>query len=463
MIGPAESLRESVRLLRAHPVFALSLGTAIVLSLCSACTGLGAVVGPWFVCELYGVQIATGTGTRKARGPQWISAAAIVLGTVLVIAATVWLSAMWFGPNVATADAAEGPLPWPETLRRLSLVIGSTALAVGFIAPFLYAPLILIDRGGRIGGAVVESAWLVARGGVLRHLAIAFVVYGLQVAPAVLSGMIVARTIARAATPIGLALALPLLPLSIPLGQGILTATYLASRHRLASPRAVIARGRPPRRLVALLAIVIVSPIASLVMLGLVSLRPSTPAAGPADAGEVLVDRSLGHPEPGSPTSLAIPETTLALRVRGRELRITAGDGDDVGALPAGWSGAIERVRVVRVGALYHVEIHADDDVAHARIDGAGVRIDDSIRSRLERWVPTWALLVILVAAGVCGGLLVRTLAPMGSLRAAAEPDAADRPLRREDAYRRSWRAGLALLPFALAALVGGLVSIGWL
>jgi hypothetical protein len=368
---------------------------------------------------------------------------------------------MWFGPNVATADAAEGPLPWPETLRRLSLVIGSTLLAVGFIAPFLYAPLILIDRGGRIGGAVVESAWLVARGGVLRHLAIAFVVYGLQVAPAVLSGMIVARTIARAATPIGLALALPLLPLSIPLGQGILTATYLASRHRLASPRAVVARGRPPRRLVALLAVVIVSPIASLVMLGLVALRPSTPAAGPADAGEALVDRALERDAPAA--AIAIPETTLALRVRGRELRVIAGDGDDVGALPAGWSGPIERVRVVRVGALYHVEIHADGDVAHARIDGAGVRIDDSIRRRLERWVPTWALMMILIAAGACGGLLVRTLAPIGSLRATGEVDAADRPRRRDDAYRRSWWAALTLLPFALAALLGGLVSIGWL
>lgn len=458
MIGAAETLRESVRLVRAHPVIAVSLGAAIVLSLCSVCTGFGAIVGPWFVCELYGIQITTATGISKARGVPWLLAAGVVLGTVLVIASTGWLSALGFGPPVPTADAALEPLPWPDTMRRVGLVAGSSVLAVGFIAPFLYAPLVLIDRGGRMGGAIVESAWLVAQGGVVRHLAIAFVVYAFQLSPALLSAMVIARTYERAATPIGLLVALPFLSFTIPLGQGILTASYLGMRDRLATPRAVIARGLPPRGLAVLLATVVLVPIASLLMLGLSALRASTPAPGPAPEGEVVLDRTVE-----GPLDVAIRDTTLALHVHGAAVTIVAGGEDVDAALPASWRGPIERVRVVRVRSEYVFEIHADGRVVHARVDGAGVRMDDDIRTRLEVWVPTWALYAILLAFGACGVLLVRALAPLGALRAAVDLTSEERQLRRAAAHRSSLRAGLALLPFALAALAGGLVSIGWL
>lgn len=457
MIAATETLRASVRLLRAHPVISLSLGGAIVLSLCSVCTGLGALIAPWFVCELYGVQLATVTRVSRPRSMSWVAAAAVILATVLVVAFAGWLAALGFGPDLATADAAEAPLAWPETVRRIGLIMGSMTLAVGFIAPFVYAPLILIDRGGRIGGAVVESAWLVAHGGVGRHLAISSIVVMLQLSPAVLASMFVARTFERAATPLGLALALPLLPLSIPLGQGILTATYVACRDELASPRVALSRGRTPRTLAILLSLVIIAPVLGLTMLGLSALRPSTPLDGPGRAGEIVVDRAV---DAGG--AIRVPNTTLVVSTRGPEVSVTAGDGDGVGTLPRRWREDVERVRVVRARGVYSIEIHAGDGTFHARVDGAGERVDDSIRRRLEEHVPTWALLTLLVAFAVCGALLVRALAPLGSLRAAANTGES-RSAATSAARRRALFWGLVLAPFSLAALVSGLVSIGWL
>ncbi|MDQ3032667.1 MAG: hypothetical protein M3Y87_09640, partial [Myxococcota bacterium] len=268
VIAVPQTLRTSMRLLRMHPVISIALGAAIVLSLCAVCAGLGAVIGPWFVCELYGVQLAAASGTTRARGRTWVAAAVVVLCTVLVVALAGWLAALGIGPDVATADASDGPLPWPEALRRVGLIVGSTVLAVGFIAPFSYAPLVLIDRGGRIGGAAVESAFLVARSGALRHLGLAFAVYSLQLSPALIAAMLAARTLERAATPLGLLAALPLMTITIPLGQGLLAAKYLEHRAVLAAPRTVLARGRPPTGLAALLAFDVIAPMIALSLLG---------------------------------------------------------------------------------------------------------------------------------------------------------------------------------------------------
>ncbi|AKF03622.1 hypothetical protein [Sandaracinus amylolyticus] len=445
-------LRTGVSLVQTHPGISVALGAAIVLSLCATCTGLGAIVGPWFVCELYGVQIAAATGIARPRTSAWIRAAAIVLATVVIVALTGWLAALGFGPDVATADAAEEPLPWPEALRRVGLITGSVILAVGFIAPFLYAPLVLIDRGGRIGGAVVESAWLASRGGALRHLALTFVVFFLQLSPALIAAMIVARTFERAATPLGLLGALPLMTITIPLGQAWTTAAYLERRALLAAPRAVQVRGPVPRSLVALLALDVLAPVLALAMLGLTALRPSTPAESDAPPGTTLIERDVQDER----ARIVVPDTTITVVVEGRELIVRAGDGDADGAgrLPRAWPSAIEQVRVVRARDVYAIVIEAGDRVFHTRVDGAGMRVDDSIRRRLEQHVPTWALLTILAAFLVFGLLGGRALASLGALR--AEVDAPERAA----AYARSMRWGLTIAPFVIAALLAGLVSI---
>lgn len=461
MLALPETLRTSVRLLRTHPVISIALGAAIVLSLCATCTGLGLMFGPWFVCELYGVQLAVASGVARTRSRAWLGAGLLVLLTVLVVALTGWLSALGFGPDVATADAADEPLPWPEALRRVGLIAGSTTLAVGFIAPFVYAPLVLIDRGGRIGGAVIESAYLVFRTGLVRHLFLAFAIYALQLSPALVTAMLVARTFERAATPLGLFAALPLMAISIPLGQGLLTAAYLARSARLAAPRTVRARGAPPRALAALLAFVSLAPLAALLMLGLTALRPSTPAPSYAPAGTTLLDRAIDGAR--GPAEVAVPDTTLRVHVDGADLAILAGEQAGAGPLPRRWSAPIERVRVVRARDVYAVEVHAGDRVFHTRVDAAGGRVDDSIRRRLEEHVPTWALYAILASFAACGVLLLRALAPLGALRAVTDEDADARRRARDDAHHRSLRHGLLLAPFALLSLIAGLVSIGWL
>lgn len=467
MIGPRDSVRASLSLLRAHPVISISLGAAIVISLCSVCTGLGAIAGPWFVCELYGVQLAVITGARRMRSSAWARAALVVFATVLVVAATGWLSALTFGTADSSWDAGEEPLPWAETLKRVAYVAGSTTLAVGFIAPFLYAPLILIDRGGRIGGAGVESAYLVLSGGVMRHLALAFVIYAFQMSPALLTAMIVARTFERAATPIGFALAVPLVAITIPLGQGILTASYVSMRSRLASPRAVIARGVPPRSLAGLVAVVIFAPIVTLLMLGLCAIPPSPAglvgvrASDERDGPEVeqVLALDLRDRAPGA-ASFEVRDTTLRIAIEGSRVSIWSGR-DRTEEVPRSWGGAaIESLRVARLrSGRYRIELGGAGLRHFVVVDGAGMRTDDAIRDRLEAFIPTWAAYTMLAAFAACGVLLVRVLAPLGALRAEGEGSLEALRALREAAYRRATLSGLALLPFALAALIGGIVS----
>ncbi len=435
-----------------HPGTSMALGAAIVLSLCAVCAGLGAVVGPWFVVELYGVQLAASTGVARERTRGWIAAAFVVLLTVVVVSLAGWLAALGFGPDVPTADAATTPLPWPEALRRIGLIAGATALAVGFTAPFLYAPLILIDRGGLLGGALIESAFLVRTEGIARHLLRTSIVYALQLSPALLAAMFVARTVERSATPLGLLAALPLLTISIPLGQGIVTAAYLERRARLGSRRVVRVAGRPPRLLVALQITCIAAPILGLSCVGAAALRPATPRQEVAPVGEVMVSIDA----PGARTA-SIAGTTLDVHLDdAQRLTITAGDGETV-RVPRALRGEVERLRVVRTRDHYVVELAVDGTFWLTRLDRAGVRVDDTIRRRLEAHVPTWAFYAVLLGflAGSLG--LVRGLAPLGSLRSA---DGKRERGARERALRRAWATTIALTPFALAALLGGLVSL---
>ncbi|MDQ3037012.1 MAG: hypothetical protein M3Y87_31755, partial [Myxococcota bacterium] len=173
-----------------------------------------------------------------------------------------------------------------------------------------------------------------------------------------------------------------------------------------------------------------------------------------------LVERAI---EGGRAVELAVPDTTLWVRARDVHVAVLAGDGDGTGRLPRSWRDPVQRIRVVRARDVYAIEITAGERVFHTRVDAAGVRVDDSIRRRLEEHVPTWALLAILATFAMCAISMMRALAPIGALRTATETTAEERRRARTIAHARAMRWGLVLAPFALLSLIAGAVSIGWL
>lgn len=448
-------LRVSWEVWRRHPVVSAALGGAVVLSLASTVFGIGVLVTPWFVCEIFALQLSVLTDRPTVRSGAWIRAGLLALLMVGMVALATWLAALAIGPDVSTADSAVGPLPWPEALERVALIAAVTALTVGFIAPFSYAPLILIERGGRIGAAVLESAWLVRRGGLVRHWVLVFLAHLLPLAPAIVLAVAVARTFERAATPVGVLLALPLLPLSIPLGQGLLTAAYFERRAELPERRWARAEGSAPLALRVTLIAVVLAPMAALLFVGLGALRPSLPRRSEG-AGALVIVRAVEREE-----TVFVPDTTLAVRVAGRLVEVRAGDGV-VARFDRPWSAPIERVRVTRHRDVYDLGLASAGGRWVVSIDRAGVRVDDSIGDRLRERLPPWALPAIALAFALSALLLAQALEPLGALRRAHAVPAQHRaPLERlraerRAALRRAWWIVAILAPASALALAGG-------
>jgi hypothetical protein len=449
-------LRVSLQILRRHPVVSAALGFAVVLSLASTVFGIGVLVTPWFVCEIFALQLAILTDRPTARSGAWVRAALLALFMFGMVAVATWLAVLAIGPDVSTADSAAGPLPWPDALERVGLIAAVTALTVGFIAPFSYAPLILIERGGRIGEAVLESAWLVRRGGLVRHWVLAFLTHLLPLAPAIVLAVAVARTFERAATPVGVLLALPLLPLSIPLGQGLLSAAYVERRAELPERRWARAEGAAPRALRIVLIALVLAPMTSVLSVAAGALRPSLPRSGDG-AGELVTERAIEHE-----STIFVPDTTIAVHVEGRLVEVRASDGL-VARFSGPWRVPIDRARVTRHGDLYDLALASEARRWVVSVDRAGVRVDDSIGDRLRRRLPSWALPSIALAFALSALLLVQALEPLGALRRAYAAPAHDRPpletlrVERRLALRRAWIIAAILLPASIVALAGGL------
>lgn len=446
-LGPAQLATGSLRLVRAHPVVSLSIGTAVVLSLIAVPTGLGALLAPWFVCELFAVQLSMLGETPQARGRSWASATLVVFLTVVVIAIAGWIAALGFGPDFTTADRSLAPLPWPEALRRGGLVAGTLALAVAAGTPFIYAPLVLLDRGGRIGGACLESAALVRRGGALRHYALAFFAYLFSLSPALVSMILVARTVERAATPLGALFALPLLPASIPLGLGLVTVAYLAQRKSLPQAHLVRASGSLPFGLVALMSLASLAPLFGLLLMAFAGLVPSRPHLGvlPQDALIVVDTPARAH--------IDVPYTTIEIEIDGARVSVFAGDGDGVGALPRAADAAIDHVRVGRIGDDFGIELAPVRGPSRVvRVDRAGLRVDDSVEARLRSRSPDSVLIGFIVCFAICALGSLAYLGPLGEARA--------KKRQQLIASRRAFLAALAMLPFSLMAFAAGAIAL---
>lgn len=447
-------------MLRAHPIVSAALGGAVVLSLASMLFGIGVFVTPWFLCEIFALQLAILTDRPTERSGAWVRAGLLALGMVGVVAAATWLAVLAIGPDVSTADSAAGPLPWPEALERVALIATVTALTVGFIAPFAYAPLILIERGGRIGEAVLESAWLVRRGGLARHWALAFLAHLLPLAPAIVAAVVVARTFERAATPLGVLAGLPLLPASIPLGQGLLSAAYVRRRSELPERRWTRPEGAPPLSLRVVLIASVLAPMASVALLVAGAFRPSIPAARGGEGELTIESRVSGD------ASIFVPDTTLEVHVSGRVVEIRSGEDGSTGTLPAPWREPIEHVRVLRHRDFYDVELRSRDGRWVVVVDRAGMRVDDSVRARLSERLPVWALPAIALAFALSALLLARALEPLGTLRRAYGAPAHDRPplatLReqRRSSLARAWTTAAVLAPPAILSVIAGLYAV---
>lgn len=461
-MSPARVLRHHALLgaswgiFRRHPVVSAALGGAVVLSLAAGFFGVGVLVTPWFVCEILAFQLAVLTQRPNGRSRAWIGAGLLVLFMVGLVALATWLAALAFGPDVSTADSASSPLPWPDALERVGLTAAVMALTVGFIAPFSYAPLILVERGGRIGAAVLESAWLVRRGGLVRHWALAFLTHLLPLAPAIVLAIAVARTFERAATPMGVLVALPLLPISIPLGLGLLSAAYVERRPELPERRWMRAEAIAPRPLRALLIAVLIAPMAALLFVGLGALRPTLPRPG-SGKGELVTVRAIERE-----ATVFVPDTTLAVHVAGRRVEVRAGDGV-VARFDDPWPGAVEQVQVSRRSDVYDLALASGEQSWVVSLDRAGVRVDDSIADRLRERLPRWALPAIALAFALSALLLAQALGSLGELRRTAALPRAERArtdelrARRRRALRRAWIIAAVLAPPSIFALAGGL------
>jgi hypothetical protein len=471
-LGPL--LRSSFGLLRARPVVTLALGAAVVLSLLSVCCGVGLLTTPWFMCELFALQLSEAGGRPVTRNLSWFPAGLVLLGAVLLVSSAAWLTLLGASPDLPVDVAHSASL---STLMRSGgffAALGST-IALVFILPFLYAPLILIEERARFDRALLESARRVVSGGALSHAGFSLFAHALQLAPPAL-GALVTLFVEPSLVPIVTLVLAPLMCITLPLGQGMIVCAYTQSRpeplpphdpvadpaHALAALRARSATGRYTFGWLAL----VLLPLVSLLVLGLALVRPSRISAGAAPDGVLVAEL---HPKGERPTRAFVQDTALEVVVAPRSVRVVASDGGGAGQLPLRSRAAIQRVRIVRVRDAYAIEIMQKNSMFSTRIDRAGVRLDDDLRARLfDRVRPAslaFVLLVLLVTA-LCTLPVLDALARARrghALPPDKRPTAALLVLDLERSLRKARHAGALLLPLGVASAYVALRGLGLL
>jgi hypothetical protein len=416
-VGPA--FVASLRLLRTRSVVMLALGAAVVLSLLSVCCGIGLVTTPWFLCELFALQLALCTGRPIARGLSFIPAGLVMLAAVLLVSAVAWITLLGTGPELSN--------PAPRLFNFTTLIssggfyaIASSALALLAIAPLLYAPLILIEQQRPFDAALLESVRLVVTRGVFANLVLSLIAHAVQLLP-----LLIATGLALLLDPGQLSLfalcAAPLLCASVPLGQGMIVWTYTQVREApLPEPvpaeqdAVVLAALRSTGAHARGWTLLIVLPIVSLLLIGLSLLRPSRLPAGKAPAGELV---AVLTPDGPQSARAVLPETALEIRATRYSLEVVASDGGGAGRLPLRAAEPIERVRIVRVRDAFALELSQAGQSYVTWVDRAGVRSDDELRVRLLDRVSPLQLLVVLCALFATGVVSVPVLNDLGRVQ----------------------------------------------
>lgn len=442
---PGAVLRTALSLVLARPLANIALGSAIVVSLVSVCCGLGLLTTPWFMCELSALQLSQLRQREVLRRRSWVWAAAVQMGAVLLVSLVGSLAVVGMSPDLPAAAAA-GP-PRPATLPEVMQSGGSYALLASaatltLALPFLFVPQFLIE--GRVGPlrAFIASVKAVGRGGLRVHLTISLLAHALQIGPVLLAALVTALWVDPDAAPLSVLLALPLLALTVPVGQAMICAAYAES-----SPddAALEAMPRPSRSLTGAWALLLSLPLICLFLVSTALVRPSMLQPGRAAGDEV----GAWHAGRGA-TVLPIVDTALSIDCAPASVVVQASDGGGAGALPLADPAPIDAVRIVRRRDAYGIEVTQGSRHSLAWIDRAGVRLDDDLRRRLlsraplSLWVGLAALLVLTAATA------------RAALARLFSPEAAQR------ARRRGWQLAGLLFPVSAYTFVLSLrVALG--
>ena len=455
-LTPIAALRGSWALFRQRPLGALCVATALLTSLLAVCCGLGIVAAPWFMCELTALQIGCGLDISARRKLSWFAAGIVYLAVALVLATIAALTVFALGADVALG-AAHVTLPLSASLFAcVAVLLSACAFALALVVHFAYAPAILIERGGGLVAALLESARLVSASGFGRTWLVGVVAYSLLLLPAAATVMLTMSRGTLAGTIWwGLAM-LPVNALGVSLGQGMVVASYLALQDALLTPAQLHVRapasGGPVW--VLLLALVMVGPMTVLASLA----KPAGLEAGALpDATEPLLTLAVRD----DVQEVYLPDTALRLVVDAKRVRVIASDGGGAGRLPLP-SGRIGQVRAARTRvpgtheAAFTIEVQLAAGPRYVTsIDEAGVRLDDGLTRRFAQRMPGVTGLGLLACLVGTSTWLCRALPPQARARRhwlKVRTDATARAFR-----RLTWRAALWLAPAALGSIGIGL------
>jgi hypothetical protein len=464
--GVGAALAASFRMLKRRVIVTTGLGVAVVFSLLSVCCGVGLFTTPWFMCELFAVQIALCTERPVVRGTSFIPAGAILLGAVLMVSAVAWITLLGAAPDMPGTTSAPQLLSFTALMQSGgAAALISSMLALLVVGPLLYAPLILIEQQTRFDAALVESVRLVVVSGMFKNLGLSMCAHLVQASPLIVSSVLALLFDPSQVALFGLA-ATPLLTVSVPLGQGMIVWNYTQVRERFEpeqrapAPSALGAN----RGWVRAWTVLIVLPIVSLLLLELALLRPSRIARGSIPPQAELLAQLT--PNDTQVERVWLPDTTLEVSVTPHALRVAASDGGGAGHLPLRPAEPIKHVRVGRVRDAFAIEVSQGAHTYLTWIDRAGVRLDDDLRARLlDRITPLqlWLFLVSLLFTGIAS---VPVLHALGRIQRGYRLPAERRPsidlleLDQQRSLRRARVSAALLVPLSLACLTMALLAL---
>ena len=399
-LGPVAAFRRSWAIFMRRPVSMLSLGAALFTSFAAVCCGLGLFAAPWFMCELFALQIGSAERESPRRTRAWFAAGLLQLCATVVLTVLALLTLLALAPEAVagSADVTERPVRARLIDSFVStLVAGGCALAA--TVHVQYAPALLVDRGGSFYGAVLESARMVRASGFVRTWVTSAAAHALPLSAIAVFASVQYAFSSVAALTVVLVLGLPVVALCTALGHGMVVANYLALRRDVQPFRAL----RVSAAVLALGAALVLLLVAGPLLLA-TSLAKPTPLA----RGELHVESPLMDTVTAATTrEIYVPGTALRVVAEASRVQVVASDGGGAGTLPlpeVGNAGRVARVRVARLSAppagvrlapsegRYAIEVRLDDGRSFVTtIDESGVRLDDSLGRRFALLLPRYS------------------------------------------------------------------------